>query len=260
MSTSANLPHVSLEEVGSRPLTAEEQKHLAECPPCREEMETREALQKVVHASPPPDISQLIHDQVRVELQQQPKPKSWERTWTIAVLLALCGALPALAMSIRTDWDGLTFAQRLLSLGVPAVAFFAASLAAFWPGLRLRSVLPVVVVVTSMGVLLLCPGERHEVHSPGMVCLPMVVGMSALPLLLMLVLLRREELSKGRGLLAALAAGGLGELMLFRHCPCSSPRHILTTHLLGWLVVAGLGMLLGAWLRSPVWRPKEQRP
>jgi hypothetical protein len=244
---------VRLEARGGSPLSAEQRAHVLGCPTCREEVREAELLRAAMSAIPSPDVSAHVRASVQAELSASAPVRPWWIAPLVASALPVAVALMATgAMSQRPDWGGLEVGWKM---GVPCVAVLAFALgtaAAFRPGLRMPWALPTwALVATTAGLVLLSPGieEAGGIH-PG--CLVAGLVVSALPLAGLLAVLRREELSARRGLLAGLAAGALGALVLFHHCPDARLEHLVPFHLGAWVAIGALGGALGSRLRKPM--------
>lgn len=237
---------------GTRPLSAEERAHVDACPRCQLDLALHGAMKRSDAAPALPDA---LRAQVQAELAREPRARPWWRPWLVGsgVALLLAGAAE-LMMRLRPDLRLLPWADVALNVLLMLAAFALAGRAAFGPGLAPRGRASAAgVAVLAAAALLALPGPHGGLPGGHAACFAAILGISALPMVVLFALVRTRTRAWSSGLFAGLAAGALGEAALFLDCPFSGTGHLLATHLAAWAALAGIGAVLLALFPARIW-------
>ncbi|MBS2032561.1 MAG: DUF1109 family protein [Deltaproteobacteria bacterium] len=239
------------ESRGSRPLSAEEQAHVDGCRDCQLDRELQHAM--AASEGPSEAIDEKLRAAAHEQMKVQPKGRGLARAATFVPWLVLLAAVAM--MRVRPDLMQLPTVVRA---GVPLLllaAFQIARRALLAPGLVPRGRwLASLGVLLGAGAMLAFPGAREDWSGNPPACLWATLGVSALPFIVFVLWARRSRDWK-TGAVAGLAAGAIGVCALFFHCPYSGAAHLLSTHLLAWLILAGLGAGLVTLFPERIWKP-----
>lgn len=204
-------------------------------------------------------------DELILALSADVRPRGPSLAIALAVAVTL-GAIAAaigmqLTLGIRPDVLAALGSPRFLFKFVEtaALAVVAVRLAArmsrpgaeLWSaevGLFVPALLLFTAVVLELASVPEAAWERRLVGTNWAVCLMAVPAFSLVPLGLLLWALRRGASESGvlTGLVAGLAAGGIGAFFYAAHCPDDSPLFVAVWYTIAIAGVAGLGALLGA--------------
>lgn len=193
----------------------------------------------------------------------QPRGPSMGTALAISVVLGAVAAAIGmeLTLGIRPDFLSALATPRFLFkfAEAAALAVVAVRLAAClsrpgaerWSaevGLFVPALLLFVAVALELASVPEAAWGRRLVGSNWAVCLVAVPSFSLVPLALLLWALRRGASESGAltGLVAGLAAGGIGAFFYAAHCPDDSPLFVAVWYTIAIAGVAGLGALLGA--------------
>jgi len=239
------------ESRGERPLSAEEQAHVDGCADCKLDLELHRAL--AAGEGPSDALDEKLRAAAHAQMNANPKGAWLARAVTTVPWIVLLAAVGI--MKIRPDLMLLpTFARA----GVPLIlvaAFQLARRALLAPGLVPRGRwLALLGVVVGTAAMLVLPGPRAEWSGNPHTCLWATLGVSALPFIVFFAWARRTRDWKTGGI-GGLAAGAIGVCGLFFHCPYSGATHLLTTHLVAWLLLAALGAVLVILFPERIWKP-----
>lgn len=168
-------------------------------------------------------------------------------------LLATLGLRPDLATALGSIRFLFKFAVTASLAGVALhLALVLARPGTARGGAELALLLPMALLVAAVGLELLAVPEAswqtRMVGSNWAVCLLAVPSFSLVPLALLLLALRRgaAESAPLAGLVAGLAAGGIGAFFYAAHCPDDSPLFVAVWYTLAIGAVGALGAILGA--------------
>ncbi|WP_163999600.1 NrsF family protein [Pyxidicoccus caerfyrddinensis] len=246
------------------PLPAELTSHVATCEDCRALVGGFDALGGVPVAPPseeaPAPKLEAAHQLALKELAAHPKPTPWWRE--LLVLLAVYAAVlgGALAWLGRDGMVG----NRAPPMVVAAVALLTLVLVGGGAVLALapsRRRLPwglVALAAVGVAAVQVLGGSGLQIRPPmrGMLgCMGSEVAMSVLPLAVALVLLCRSAFQPVRALAAGLSAAGVSLLVLHLHCSDGTVSHLLSAHVLPWLVLAGVAVLVRSRLPTRSYAP-----
>jgi hypothetical protein len=122
------------------------------------------------------------------------------------------------------------------------------SIPAVW--LKALAIAPALLIVASIGELLMVPSSEWTARLMGSnapVCVVLIPILSAAPLIALICALRQGAPTRPMlaGATAGLAAAGIGAFLYASHCQDDSPLFLLTWYVLGALIVAVIGALLG---------------
>ncbi|MCY1020025.1 DUF1109 domain-containing protein [Pyxidicoccus sp. MSG2] len=245
------------------PLPAELTSHVATCEDCRALLGGFDALGGMPAAPPataPAPKLEAAHQLALKELAAHPKPTPWWRE--LLVLLAVY----AVVLGGGLAWlsrDGVV-GNQAPPMVVAAVALLTLVLVGGGAFLALapsrRRVPWALVALAAVGVaaVQVMGGSGLQIRPPmrGMLgCMGSEVALSVLPLAVALVLLCRSAFQPVRALAAGLSAAGVSLLVLHLHCPDGTVRHLMSAHVLPWLVLAGVAVLVRSRLPTRSYAP-----
>lgn len=203
-------------------------------------------------------------DELILALSADARPRGLSLTAALALAVA-GGALAALVgmmatLGVRPDAVSALGSPRFLFKFVETAALAAMALrlaagmarpgAPLWSA-ELGLAVPALLLFIAVALEVLSVPEaawgRRMVGTNWAVCLVAVPAFSLVPLGLLLAALRRGATESGAmtGLVAGLAAGGIGAFFYAAHCPDDSPLFVAVWYSLAIAGVAGLGALLG---------------
>jgi len=249
------------------PLPAELTSHVAACQDCQDLVGGFDVLGGTAPApeTPTPVAPAPKRDAARAqalrELTARPKPTPWWRE--LLVLLAvdatvLAGALAWFSRDGRLVSNpaspGVVAGVALLTLVlVGGGAFVAlAPTRRRWPWGLVALGAVGVAAAQALG------GSGLQVRPPmqGMLgCLGAEVVLSVLPLATALVLLCRSAFQPVRALAAGLSAAGVSLLILHLHCPDGTVSHLMSAHVIPWLLLGGVAVLVRSRLPTRSYAP-----
>ena len=236
---------------GDRPLSAEEQAHVDGCAQCQVDRDVQREL--AAGEGPSDALGEKLRAAAHEQMKAQPKGQGLVRAARMVPWMVLLAAVAA--MKIRPD---LMLLPTLARAGVPLIlvaAYQLARRALLAPGLVPRGRwLAMLGALVGAATMLLVPGARPEWSGNPPTCFLATLGVSALPFIVFVAWARRSRDWK-TGAVAGLAAGAIGVCALFFHCPYSGVEHLLSTHLLAWLILAGLGAGLVMLFPERIWKP-----
>ncbi|QSQ23142.1 DUF1109 domain-containing protein [Pyxidicoccus parkwayensis] len=247
------------------PLPAELEAHVASCAECRALVGGFDALGGLPTAPPPeapaPKL-EAAHLRARAELEAHPKATPWWRE--LLVLLAVYTAVFAGGLVLLGRHGlGLVGNQASPTM-VTSVALLTLVLVgggAFLAIAPIRRRLPWgLLALAAVGVALVQvmggSGLQSLLPVRGMLgCMGTEVLMSVLPLGVALVLLCRSAFEPVRALAAGLSAAGVSLLVLHLHCSDGTVRHLVSAHVLPWLLLAGVAVLIRSRLPTRSYAP-----
>ena len=245
------------------PLPAELSSHVASCEDCRSLVSGFDALGGLPTAppsrAPAPrlDAARLL---ARAELTAHPRPTPWWRE--LLVLLAVYAAVMAGGLAWFSG-DGLVGnrAPPMVIAGVALLTLVLVGGGAFLALAPARRRLPwglVALAALSVAAVQVLGGSGLQIRPPmrGMLgCMGSEVVLSVLPMAVALVLLCRSAFQPVRALAAGLSAAGVSLLVLHIHCPDGTVSHLLSAHVLPWLLLAGVSVLVRSRLPTRSYAP-----
>lgn len=245
------------------PLPAELEAHVASCDDCRALVGGFDALGGLPMAPPPaapaPKL-EAAHLRARAELAAHPKPTPWWRE--LLVLLSVYAAVFAGGL-VWLSRDGVV-GNRAPPMVVTSVALLTlvlvggGALLAVAPSRRRLPWEVLALAAVGVAAVQVLGGSGLQIRPPvrGMLgCMGSEVLMSVLPLAVALVLLCRSAFQPVRALAAGLSAAGVSLLVLHIHCPDGTVRHLLSAHVLPWLLLAGVAVLVRSRLPTRSYAP-----
>ena len=248
-----------LEALGKGALSPEQARHLESCPSCTQAQQAHRALGEANPAPLSLERANAILALAARELAAHPRARSWRAEAAVAVALsatvALVGALKMGHGQVQNSASPDALRAAALALGGVLVL---AGWFAFAPRARraqravLAGGLLTVVAVAAMGS---GQADPRPFLAAGAHCLMLELGVSALPVMAALLLLRGWAPDPLRSALVGLSGGAAGLIGLHFHCPNGTPGHLLTFHLLPWVAWWGLAALARARLRTHSFAP-----
>ncbi|MDY7232627.1 NrsF family protein [Hyalangium rubrum] len=248
------------------PLPPELAAHAASCPDCRALTAGFGALEALPVAAPPaPAVSapklEAARTQALQELAAKPLPTPWWRE--LLVLLAVYAVVMVggvfglgrvgLVANMAPPMVVAGIALLLLAL-VGGGAFIAVS-----PSGRRTPWLFIGAVAVAVAIVQIVGGSGQpglRGFLAGVIgCMKTEVLLSVPPLLITLVLLCRTAFQPVRAVAAGLSAAGVSLFVLHLHCSDGTASHLALGHVLPWLVLAGVALLLRAWLPTRSYAP-----
>jgi predicted anti-sigma-YlaC factor YlaD len=239
---------------GAVPLSAEARAHLAECPHCRELLESDAALGRTLASAaalPAPFPTDFL-DELEARVASETGVRAWlrSRPTKLRFLIALLSVLFAVGvggvLNLRHDFSGYPRARLLVLLLVYSAGILIALgkelFLSAWRGAFADHLL---FVVAALGLPLLVafvpPTEASRAFGPEGALNCFVFGaLLTLPTAALLWAFDRDErLSLRTVCLSAAALGLSANLLLELHCGNGNPAHVLLGHVsvgVAWLI------------------------
>ncbi|MBZ4419431.1 NrsF family protein [Myxococcus sp. RHSTA-1-4] len=237
------------------PLPADLASHVATCEDCRSLVGGFDALGAGPAPVTPAPRLDAARQRALDELSAHPKPTPWWRE--LLVLLAVYTAVlgGALLFMGRNGQVGNSASPMVVAVVavLTLVLVGGGAFVALAPARRRLSWALVAMAAVAVAATQVLGGSGQQVRPPmeGMLrCMGMEMMLSVLPLAAALVLLCRSAFQPVRALAAGLSAAGVALLVLHLHCPEGTVRHLLTAHVLPWLLLAGVAVLVRSRLPS----------
>lgn len=235
------------------PLPPDLARHASSCEDCRALVGGFDALGGAPMARAPqaPSAPKLAATRRRTheELAAQPLPTPWWRE--LLVMVAVHTAVLGLGL-LALGRNGLVLnsASPAVVAGVGLLTLALVGGGAFLALAPTRRRLPwgwVAAGALGVGLAQVLGGSGAQVRPPMRAmlgCMGSEVVLSVVPMGIALVLLCRTAFQPVRALAAGLSAGGVGLLVLHLHCPDGTASHLMSAHVLPWLLLAGAAVLI----------------
>jgi hypothetical protein len=241
-------------------LSPEQQAHVDTCARCRARLAVSGALERLHGPEPHEDSLARIRTRALAELVERPHVPPWWRDALLLVgLTGLMGVVGTVMMEperlAHPPHGALAFVGGLLLLVLMMVS--GALLALAPGGRRWRPLVLGVALLTALGVGLGGAGlsDGRPFVLAGLRCMMGEWLVSLMPWAVGLWMLRQVPARPLRTLAASLSGGTAGLLMLHLYCPIGTRAHLLTFHVLPWLVLAALAVPLRQRLPSRAYAP-----
>ncbi|MCY1033498.1 DUF1109 domain-containing protein [Corallococcus sp. BB11-1] len=248
------------------PLPPELTSHVAGCEDCRALLGGFQALAPppAVRAPPAIPFNEVKLEETRrrslTELAAAPRPTPWWRD--VLVLLATYLGVGAVGLAV-VGRHGLLLnsAPSLEVAGVALLIVTAVGGGAMLGFAPARRSWPLGWVALGAGVVALAQllgrsgAQVRPVITGALGCMGTEVALSVVPLALALVLLCRSAYQPVRALAAGLSSAGVGLLVLHVHCPDGTADHLMLSHLLPWVALAGVAVFIRSRLPSRTYAP-----
>lgn len=241
------------------PLPADLASHVATCETCRSLVGGFDALGGVSSApvTPAPRLD-VARQRALAELAAHPRPRPW---WhELGVLLAVYAAALGGGMFLlgrmvgnRASPEVVTAVGVLTLVLVGGGAFMALAPTGRRPPWALVAL---AAVALGTAQVLGGTGVRHGPFLKGLMsCMVTEVVLSVPPLVTALVLLCRTAFQPVRAMAAGLSAAGVALLVLHLSCSDGTAPHLLLSHLLPWMLLAGVAVLVRSCLPTRSYAP-----
>lgn len=249
-----------LDYLGQGRLPAELEAHVKGCASCQAMLGAFGAMRRPMAPAPDTGAVDRTRAQVLQELAARPVAAPWwrEAVWISALCLtAVVAATAYLGRHGVVLNRAPVMALVMVAVLLVSIIGWAAFVALAPDGRLLRRGL-IAFAIETAGVVVLA-GSGLDVPVPffkaGVACFTTEVTVSAVPLAFAVWLLTRVAYNPARAFAAGLGTGAVGMLALHLHCPCGTLAHLLTFHVLPWLLLAGLAVLVRARLPSRSFAP-----
>ncbi|WP_164015968.1 NrsF family protein [Pyxidicoccus trucidator] len=239
------------------PLPAELASHVASCEDCQSLVGGFDVLGGAV---PAPRLD-AAREQALKELTAHPKPTPWWRELLVLLAVYTVVLVAGLAWFGRDGRLVGNLASPMVVAGVALLTLVLVGGGAFAALAPTRRRLPwglVALAAVGIAAAQVLGGSGLQIRPPmrGMMgCMGSEVVLSVLPLAAALVLLCRSAFQPVRALAAGLSAAGVSLLILHLHCPDGTVSHLLSAHVLPWLVLAGVAVLVRSRLPTRSYAP-----
>jgi hypothetical protein len=191
-----------------------------------------------------------VRAQALKELEAHPKATPWWREVLVLVAVyALATVLGAVALTrVGPQLNSAPPAVLMGLAGLLLMAMVGGAVVALAPMRQAAwGLVGTSVAVVALSVVLGGSGLAVKSFLVGAIgCMRTHMLLSALPLLVALVMLRRSAYHPARAVAAGLSAGAVGLFLLHLHCPDGSAPHLAASHVGPWLLLGVLALLVRA--------------
>jgi hypothetical protein len=242
-----------LAESLSEPLSPEAKAHVDGCNVCQR---ARAAFKQAEDSTPPPPQLEKLSALVTQELRAHPKVWPW---WVEALGVAAVNALFAGVMLSTMQWNTVQHDSPALRWAVALdllLLVFGGALLAFAPGARnARWATVGLAAFAVVGTVWGASGNQPVPFWQGYGCGLVELMASALPLGAAVWAATKMARDPSRVVAYAFGAGAAALVALHLHCPNGTPEHLISFHLVPWVLLVGIGVLARSMVPTKAYAP-----
>lgn len=236
-------------EMFEETLSADAAAHLKTCAECQSARRAFEAVSGPAEVAGTQGLEALATS-ARAESTRKVRSFKVDAALLLAVNVAV-GTAAAFALSWSDAQHSSSTSKWMLG-GVFWVLMSLGAVLAVMPGARtLRSVFLASTGAAALGLVVFASGlDWNLPFGAGIACATTECLVAVIPMGVAVWMTTRFSADSARMLAAGLSVGCTGILALHMHCPNGSAAHLITFHLLPWLMVAALAVVIRRMLPS----------